>query len=122
MNWDLPAMKANLDVYMNKARNDWIPFTLSHPGVKSLRSYRNILETSPQVEVVVEFEGLDSWKEYIGSSTYMRLGGGLGAFWGATPPGPGSGGWGRGGPRPRHRGPETLPQHGFAGVEKVTLE
>jgi hypothetical protein len=73
MNWDLPSLKANLDVYMNKARNDWIPFTLNHPGVRSLKSYRNILETTPQVAVVIEFETLDSWKEYVGSSTYMRL-------------------------------------------------
>jgi hypothetical protein len=73
MNWDLPPQKANLEVYTNKARNDWIPFTLNHSGVTSLRSYRNILETTPQVAVVIEFEHLDSWKEYIGSKNYMRL-------------------------------------------------
>ena len=73
MNWDLPPQKVNLEVYTNKARNDWIPFTLGHPGVIRLRSYRNILETTPQVAVVIEFETLDSWKEYVGSTNYMRL-------------------------------------------------
>jgi hypothetical protein len=73
MNWDLPPQKANLEVYTNKARNDWIPFTFRHPGVIRLRSYRNILETTPQVAVVIEFETLDSWKEFVGSTNYMRL-------------------------------------------------
>ena len=73
MHWDLPPQQANLDVYTNKARNDWIPFTVDHPGVLSLKTYRNILETTPQVEVVVEFETLESWKEYIDSNHYKRL-------------------------------------------------
>ncbi len=73
MNWDLPPLQANLEVYTNKARNDWIPFTVNHPGVLSLKTYRNILETTPQVEVVIEFESLDAWKEYVGSKNYARL-------------------------------------------------
>ena len=31
--WDLPDQKANLTVYANKAKNDWLPVTLAHKGV-----------------------------------------------------------------------------------------
>ena len=46
--WDLPDQKANLTIYANKAKNDWLPTTLSYPGVIEIRNYRNPLEvTSP---------------------------------------------------------------------------
>ena len=31
--WDLPDQKANLTIYANKAKNDWLPTTLAHKGV-----------------------------------------------------------------------------------------
>lgn len=73
MQWDLPTQRTNLEIYANKARNDWIPFTLSHPGVRASRSFRNPLETTPQVAVVIEFDTLDAWRSYIESKDYMRL-------------------------------------------------
>ena len=30
--WDLPDQKANLTVYANKAKNDWLPITLAPQG------------------------------------------------------------------------------------------
>lgn len=73
MQWDLPTQKANLDIYANKARNDWIPLTLSHKGVQQFRNFRNPLETTPQVAVAIEFDSLDSWRSYIESRDYMRI-------------------------------------------------
>jgi hypothetical protein len=73
MQWDLPPQKTNFEIYTNKARNDWIPFTLKHAGVRSLKSYRNVLETTPQVSVVIEFDGLDSWRGYIETKEYLKL-------------------------------------------------
>ena len=45
--WDLPDQKANLTIYANKAKNDWLPATLSHQGVIEIRNYRNPLEITP---------------------------------------------------------------------------
>ena len=45
--WDLPDQKANLTIYSNKAKNDWLPMTLAAPGVKEIRNLRNPLEVSP---------------------------------------------------------------------------
>ena len=41
MTWDLPTHRENLRVYANKARNDWIPMVLNHPGVAEFRTFRN---------------------------------------------------------------------------------
>ncbi len=39
--WNLPDQKANLTIYANKAKNDWLPTTLAHKGVIEIRNYRN---------------------------------------------------------------------------------
>ncbi len=44
--WDLPDQKANLTIYANKAKNDWLPTTLAHKGVIEVRNYRNPLWTT----------------------------------------------------------------------------
>ena len=41
--WNLPDQKPNLTIYANKAKNDWLPMTLAHPGVKENGNYRNPL-------------------------------------------------------------------------------
>lgn len=71
--WDLPDQKANLTVYANKAKNDWLPATLSHPGVIEIRNYRNPLEITPQVGISIEFESLESWRSYLESQDYIRI-------------------------------------------------
>ena len=54
--WDLPDQKANLTVYANKAKNDWLPVTLAHKGVIEMRNYRNPLEVTPHVAITIDFE------------------------------------------------------------------
>lgn len=49
MTWDLPTEPDKLQVYANKARADWIPTTLSYEGAIDVATYRNPLESSPQV-------------------------------------------------------------------------
>ncbi len=71
--WDLPDQKANLTIYANKAKNDWLPVTLAHRGVREIRNFRNPLEVTPQVAISIEFESLDSWKDYIESQDYIRI-------------------------------------------------
>jgi hypothetical protein len=71
--WDLPDQKANLTVYANKARNDWLPTTLDHPGVREIRNYRNPFEVSPQVGISIEFDSLESWRDYLESQDYVRI-------------------------------------------------
>lgn len=71
--WDLPDQKANLTIYANKARNDWLPATLAQPGVKEIRNYRNPLEVTPQVAIAIEFESLDAWRNYVESQDYIRI-------------------------------------------------
>jgi hypothetical protein len=71
--WDLPDQKANLTIYANKAKNDWLPVTLSHPGVQEIRNYRNPLEVTPQVAIGIEFESLETWRDYIESADYVRI-------------------------------------------------
>ncbi|HTM10778.1 MAG TPA: hypothetical protein VL754_20525 [Verrucomicrobiae bacterium] len=71
--WDLPDQKANLTIYANKAKNDWLPATLSHPGVQEIRNYRNPFEVTPQVSISIEFESLDSWRDYLESQDYIRI-------------------------------------------------
>lgn len=71
--WDLPDQKANLTVYANKAKNDWLPATLAHPGVQEIRNYRNPLEVTPQVGISIEFESLEDWRSYIESQDYIRI-------------------------------------------------
>ena len=51
--WDLPDQKANLTIYSNKARNDWLPTTLNHKGVIEIRNYRNPLEVTPHVAITI---------------------------------------------------------------------
>ena len=58
--WDLPDQKANLTIYANKAKNDWLPATLSQQGVIEIRNYRNPLEITPHVD-------------YIDSQDYIRI-------------------------------------------------
>jgi len=73
IHWDLPDQQANLTIYANKARNDWLPVTLGYEGVKEVRNYRNPLEVTPQVAISVEFESMDSWRNYIDSQDYGRI-------------------------------------------------
>jgi len=71
--WDLPDQKANLTIYANKAKNDWLPVTLSHKGVLEVRNYRNPLEVTPQVAITIDFESLDNWRDFIDSPDYIRI-------------------------------------------------
>ncbi len=71
--WDLPDQKANLTIYTNKAKNDWLPATLAHPGVQEIRNYRNPQEVTPQVGISIEFESLDAWRSYLESQDYIRI-------------------------------------------------
>jgi hypothetical protein len=71
--WDLPDQKANLTIYANKAKNDWLPATLAHPGVQEIRNYRNPFEVTPQVSISIEFESMDSWRDYLESQDYVRI-------------------------------------------------
>ncbi len=71
--WDLPDQKANLTIYANKAKNDWLPATLAHPGVREIRNYRNPFEVTPQVGIGIEFESLEDWRDYIESQDYVRI-------------------------------------------------
>ncbi len=73
INWDLPDQKANLTIYANKAKNDWLPATLNHEGVKEIRNYRNPLEVSPQVGISIEFDSMEAWHSYIESQDYIRI-------------------------------------------------
>ena len=73
MTWDLPPDLEKLQVYLNKARNDWIPTILAHPGVTDIQIYRNPLESSPQVLLVMTFADLDSWQQYVGSHDNERV-------------------------------------------------
>ena len=66
--WDLPDQKANLTVYANKAKNDWLPITLAHKGVIEVRNYRNPLEVTPHVAITIDFETLDNWRDFIDSA------------------------------------------------------
>ena len=71
--WDLPDQKANLTVYANKAKNDWLPATLAHPGVKEIHNYRNPLEVTPQVGISIEFKSLENWRDFVESEDYIRI-------------------------------------------------
>src|SRR4029079_3403563 len=71
--WDLPDQKANLTIYSNKARNDWLPTTLMHKGVIEIRNYRNPLEVTPHVAITIDFETLDNWRDFIDSQDYIRI-------------------------------------------------
>ena len=71
--WDLPDQKANLTIYSNKAKNDWLPMTLAASGVREIRNLRNPLEVSPQVAIMIEFENLQTWQSYIESQDYIRI-------------------------------------------------
>ena len=73
IHWDLPDQQANLTIYANKARNDWLPVTLGYEGVKEVRNYRNPLEVTPQVAISVEFESMDMWRKFIDSLDYGRI-------------------------------------------------
>ncbi len=73
MTWDLPTDLEKLQVYLNKARNDWIPTILAHPGVSDISMYRNPLESSPQVLLVMTFADLASWQQYVGSHDNERI-------------------------------------------------
>ncbi len=71
--WDLPDQQANLTIYANKARNDWLPVTLGYEGVKEIRNYRNPLEVTPQVAISLEFVSMDFWRNFIDSQVYGRI-------------------------------------------------
>ena len=73
MTWDLPTHREQLTVYSNKARNDWIPTVLSHPGVEEFRTFRNPMESTPQVMVTIEFDSLDSWRAFVESDDNRRI-------------------------------------------------
>lgn len=73
MTWDLPTEHEKLKVYLNKARNDWIPATLAHPGIVEVATYRNPLESSPQVLVVITSAEMASWQEFVASRDNERI-------------------------------------------------
>jgi hypothetical protein len=73
IHWDLPDQKANLTIYANKAKNDWLPTTLNHEGVREIRNYRNPLEVSPQVGISIDFVSMEAWRNYIESQDYIRI-------------------------------------------------
>jgi len=73
LQWDLPNQKANLTIYANKAKNDWLPMTLGHSGVKEIRNYRNPLEVTPQVAISIEFESMAAWRSFVDSPDYTRI-------------------------------------------------
>ena len=73
MTWDLPTQRERLTVYANKARNDWIPTVLRQPGVEEFRTFRNPMESTPQVMVTIEFDTLDSWRAFIESDDNRRI-------------------------------------------------
>lgn len=71
--WDLPDQKANLTIYSNKAKNDWLPMALAHPGVREIRNLRNPLEVSPQVAIMIELDSLQAWESFLESQDYVRI-------------------------------------------------
>jgi hypothetical protein len=71
--WDLPDQKANLTIYANKARNDWLPITLAHQGVIEIRNYRNPLEVTPHVAITIDFDNMYNWRDFIDSPDYIRI-------------------------------------------------
>jgi hypothetical protein len=73
MTWDLPTHREQLTVYANKARNDWIPTVLRHAGVEEFRTFRNPMESTPQVMVTIEFDSLDSWRAFIDGDDNRRI-------------------------------------------------
>jgi heme-degrading monooxygenase HmoA len=73
MTWDLPTHRENLRVYANKARNDWIPTVLSHAGVEEFRTFRNPMESTPQVMVTIEFASLDAWRAFVEGDGNRRI-------------------------------------------------
>jgi len=64
--WDLPTDKALLKKYNEKAKG-WVKKTLSQPGVKEFRAYRDPLGNSPEVMVHIEFDSLESIIRYLKS-------------------------------------------------------
>ena len=73
MTWDLPTDAEKLQVYVNKAKNDWIPATLDHEGAVEISTYRNPMESSPQVLVVVQFADMAAWQRFIASHYNERM-------------------------------------------------
>lgn len=73
MTWDLPTEPDKLQVYANKARADWIPTTLSYEGAIDVATYRNPLESSPQVLVVVTFADMAAWQRFVASHDNERI-------------------------------------------------
>lgn len=73
MHWDLPTEPDNLQVYVNKARNDWIPTTLGYEGALEIGTYRNPLESSPQVLVVITFADMAAWQRFVASHDNERI-------------------------------------------------
>ena len=73
MSWDLPTEPEKLRVYANLARNDWIPTTLGFEGTVEVSTYRNPLQNSPQILVVIGFTDLPAWQRYIASDEYERI-------------------------------------------------
>ena len=73
LSWDLPTDPEKLRVYANKARNDWIPTTLSYKGTLEVATYRNPLGNSPQVLVVIGFVDMAAWQHYIASHDNERI-------------------------------------------------
>src|ERR1044071_7809838 len=71
--WDLPDQKANLTIYANKAKNDWLPATLAPRGVVEIRNYRAPREIPAQVAIRTDLETLDAWRDYIDSQDYIRI-------------------------------------------------
>jgi hypothetical protein len=73
MGWDLPTEREKLHVYVNKARNDWIPMTLGQEGVLDVATYENPMGGTPQILVVIHFADMASWQAYVASPDNRRV-------------------------------------------------
>jgi heme-degrading monooxygenase HmoA len=71
--WDLPSDPGMIHAYANKARADWIPTTANFKGVKEVSTYRNPMESTPQVLVLITFEDMSAWQEFVESRDNRRM-------------------------------------------------
>jgi len=73
MSWDVPTEHDKLRMYVNKARNDWIPMTLGKEGVLDVATYENPMGNTPQVLVIIHFTDAAAWQSYVASDDNRRV-------------------------------------------------
>ena len=71
--WDLPDQKANLTIYANKAKNDWLPTTLGHTGRDRDSQLPKSAGSNAARRYYIDFETLDNWRDFIDSQDYIRI-------------------------------------------------